>query len=210
MYRLTSLMLLLLFALNSAAEPFGSTYQTPDARPVLIENVTILTAVDEDRIDNGYVYIRDGKVAAVGRMGEVFAMPMDTVDIVDGEGAWLTPGIIDVHSHLGNYPSPSYASHSDGNEATRPVTAEVWTEHSVWPQDPQFPLALAGGVTTLQILPGSANLVGGRGVTLKNVPGRSVMEMKYPGAPHGMKMACGENPKRVYGGAHAGTGNTNG
>lgn len=200
MCRLTSLMLLLLFALNSAAEPFGSTYQTPDARPVLIENVTILTAVDEDRIDNGYVYIRDGKVAAVGRMGEVFAMPMDTVDIVDGEGAWLTPGIIDVHSHLGNYPSPSYASHSDGNEATGPVTAEVWTEHSVWPQDPQFPLALAGGVTTLQILPGSANLVGGRGVTLKNVPGRSVMEMKYPGAPHGMKMACGENPKRVYGG----------
>ena len=59
---------------------------------------------------------------------------------------------------------------------------------------------MAGGVTSLQILPGSANLFGGRGVTLKNVPGQSVQEMKFPGAPHGLKMACGENPKRVYGG----------
>ena len=69
----------------------------------------------------------------------------------------------------------------------------------MWPQDPQFPLALAGGVTTLQILPGSANLFGGRGVTLKNVPSRTVQGMKFPGAPHSLKMACGENPARVYG-----------
>ncbi|MEX1237401.1 MAG: hypothetical protein WD994_03940, partial [Pseudomonadales bacterium] len=79
------------------------------------------------------------------------------------------------------------------------MTAEVWAEHSVWPQDPQFPLALAGGVTTLQILPGSANLIGGRSVVLKNVSSRTVQGMKYPGAPYGLKMACGENPKRVYG-----------
>ena len=83
--------------------------------------------------------------------------------------------------------------------ATAPNTAEVWAEHSVWPQDPGFVTALAGGVTSLQILPGSANLFGGRSVTLKNVPGQSVQEMKFPGAPHGLKMACGENPKRVYG-----------
>jgi imidazolonepropionase-like amidohydrolase len=104
-----------------------------------------------------------------------------------------------VHSHLGVYPSPSIDSTSDGNEATAPSTAQVWAEHSVWPQDPQFGLALAGGVTSLQILPGSANLFGGRGVTLKNVPSRTVMGMKFPQAPHGLKMACGENPKRVYG-----------
>ena len=120
--------------------------------------------------------------------------------VIDASGMWVTPGIIDVHSHLGVYPSPSTVSHSDGNEATAPVTAEVWAEHSVWPQDPGFPAALAGGITALQILPGSANLVGGRGVTLKNIPGRNVMDMKFPGAPYGMKMACGENPKRVYGG----------
>ena len=97
------------------------------------------------------------------------------------------------------YTPPGVAAHSDGNEATAPVTAEVWAEHSVWPQDPGFTRALAGGVTAMQILPGSANLFGGRGVTLKNVPSVSYQGMKFPGAPHGLKMACGENPKRVYG-----------
>jgi imidazolonepropionase-like amidohydrolase len=70
----------------------------------------------------------------------------------------------------------------------------------VWPQDPGFSRALAnGGVTALQILPGSANLMGGRSVTLKNVPSRTVQGMKFPNARYGLKMACGENPKRVYG-----------
>jgi imidazolonepropionase-like amidohydrolase len=82
---------------------------------------------------------------------------------------------------------------------TSPNTAEVSAEHSIWPQDPQFDLALAGGVTTMQLLPGSANLFGGRGVTVKNVPSRTAEGMKFPGAPYGLKMACGENPKRVYG-----------
>jgi hypothetical protein len=75
----------------------------------------------------------------------------------------------------------------------------VWAEHSVWPQDPQFPRSLAGGITTLQVLPGSANLFGGRSVVLKVVPSVSVQGMKFPGAKYGLKMACGENPKRVYG-----------
>jgi imidazolonepropionase-like amidohydrolase len=68
----------------------------------------------------------------------------------------------------------------------------------VWPQDPHFPRALAGGVTTVQILPGSANLIGGRSAILKIVPARTVQAMKFPGARYGLKMACGENPKRVY------------
>ncbi|MBK6454048.1 MAG: hypothetical protein IPF84_16725 [Proteobacteria bacterium] len=90
------------------------------------------------------------------------------------------------------------------NEMTDPVTAGVWAEHSVWPQDPGFATALAGGVTTIQILPGSGNLIGGRGVTLRNVPATTYQAMKFPGAPQGLKMACGENPKRVYGGAQPG------
>src|SRR5581483_10535383 len=94
--------------------------------------------------------------------------------------------------------APADAVVSDGNEATNPVTANVWAEHSVWPQDPQFPRALAGGVTTMQILPGSANLIGGRSVVVKVVPSRTVQGMKFPGAKYGLKMACGENPKRVY------------
>lgn len=181
------------------AAPFQSTYEMPESEPTLIRDVSMLTAT-KDTIDRGYVYFRDGVIVAFG-YGDVIEelIPMGEVTIVEGEGRWLTPGIIDTHSHLGDYPSPSYPATSDGNESTSPVTAEVWAEHSVWPQDPQFPQALAGGVTTLQILPGSANLIGGRTVTLKNVPGRTVMDMKFPGAPHGIKMACGENPKGVYG-----------
>jgi imidazolonepropionase-like amidohydrolase len=98
------------------------------------------------------------------------------------------------------YAAPGIASLEDGNEMSNPNTAEVWAEHSIWPQDPQFDLALRGGITTLQILPGSANLFGGRGVTVKNVPSLTEQGMKFPGAPYALKMACGENPKRVYGG----------
>jgi imidazolonepropionase-like amidohydrolase len=139
----------------------------------------------------------DGVIQAVG--GPDLASPAGAVEI-DGTGKFVTPGIIDVHSHLGNYPSPGVESHSDGNEATSPARPEVWAEHSVWPQDPGFSRALMnGGVTSLQVLPGSANLFGGRSVTLKNVPARTAQGMKFPGAPYGFKMACGENPKRVYG-----------
>jgi imidazolonepropionase-like amidohydrolase len=111
----------------------------------------------------------------------------------------VTPGLIDAHSHLGVYAAPEVAANSDGNELTDPVTADVWALHSIWPQDPQLPLALAGGVTSQLILPGSGNLIGGRGVTIKTVPGRSAMDLRFPGAPWTLKMACGENPKGVYG-----------
>jgi imidazolonepropionase-like amidohydrolase len=173
---------------------YPSTYAPPPAPPVLIANATVLTAAGE-RIEHGSVLLRDGKIAAVGKDLQAPAGARR----VDGAGKWVTPGLVDPHSHLGVYASPEVDAHSDGNEATDPDTAEVWAEHSVWPQDPQFPLALAGGVTTMQILPGSANLFGGRSVTVKNVPARGVSDMKFPGAPYGLKMACGENPKRVYG-----------
>ena len=141
--------------------------------------------------------IADGEIVGVG--GPDLAIPAGYTR-VDAAGKFVTPGVIDIHSHLGDYPSPSVDAHSDGNEATDPTTPNVWAEHSVWPQDPGFSRALAnGGVTSLQILPGSANLMGGRSVTLKNVPSRTVQGMKFPGAPYSLKMACGENPKRVYG-----------
>ena len=133
------------------------------------------------RIDNGVLFMSGGKVRAVG--GTETEIPAGTMQI-DGTGKYVTPGIIDIHSHLGDYPTPSVAAHNDGNEATSPVTPQVWAEHSVWPQDPGFSRAMAnGGITSLQILPGSANLFGGRAVTLKNVPARTVQAMKFPGAP---------------------------
>jgi imidazolonepropionase-like amidohydrolase len=175
-------------------DPYPSTYRPVASGPVLIEHATVLTGTGE-RLDDADVLLENGKVAAVGRG---LNAPGDAVR-VDARGKWVTPGIIDVHSHLGVYPSPGVRAHSDGNEATAAVTANVWAEHSIWAQDPGFHTALAGGVTSLQILPGSANLVGGRGVTLKNVPSNTYQSMKFPGAPWGVKMACGENPKRVYG-----------
>ncbi|MFQ5670857.1 MAG: amidohydrolase [Acidobacteriota bacterium] len=175
--------------------PFPSTYRPLPSAPLLIHDATILTGTGE-RIDHGDLVLRDGRVAAVGKN---LARP-EGGTMVDAGGRWVTPGIIDVHSHLGVYPSPRSQAVSDGNEATAPVTAQVWAEHSIWPQDPQFTRALAGGVTSMMILPGSANLIGGRGVTVKNVRARTMQAMKFPGAPYGLKMACGENPKRVYGG----------
>ncbi|WP_226660946.1 amidohydrolase [Microbulbifer aggregans] len=176
-------------------DAFPSTYIAAESAPVLIRGANLLTGTGE-QLDGADILLQDGKIKAVGKG---LKAPRKA-EVIDAAGKWVTPGIIDVHSHLGDYPAPAIESSQDGNEMTAPNTAQVWAEHSVWTQDPQFPLALAGGVTTLQILPGSANLFGGRGVTLKNVPGRSVQDMKFPGAPYGLKMACGENPKRVYGG----------
>ena len=174
-------------------KPFESRYQALASETILLSGATVLTGAGE-RLDGADVLMADGRIVAVGQ-----GLSAEGATVIDASGRWITPGIIDVHSHLGVYASPGTLSHSDGNEATAPVTAEVWAEHSVWPHDPGFVTALAGGVTAMQVLPGSANLIGGRSVTLKNVPGRNVMDMKFPGAPHGLKMACGENPKRVYG-----------
>jgi imidazolonepropionase-like amidohydrolase len=176
-------------------DPFPSTYAPYPGVPTVITNTTIYDG-EGGEITSGMIYFADGHIQAVGQSLEI----PDGATVVDGSGLWVTPGVIDIHSHLGNYPSPGVSAHSDGNEATDPNTANVWTEHSVWPQDPGFSRALAnGGVTTLNILPGSANLFGGRSVTLRNVPSRTMQGMKFPGAPYGLKMACGENPKRVYG-----------
>ena len=175
-------------------DAYPSTYQRIASAPVLISNATVLTG-DGQRLENTDVLMQDGKIAAIGQ----HLQSPDNATRINAQGKWVTPGIIDVHSHLGVYPSPGVSAHSDGNEMTAPTTPNVWAEHSVWPQDPGFSTALAGGVTSLQVLPGSANLIGGRGVTLKNVPATTYQAMKFPGAPWGVKMACGENPKRVYG-----------
>jgi len=184
---------------GSSAEPenpYPSTYKAYPGVATAIRGATIFDG-EGGRIDNGVIFLSDGKVTAIG--GPDTPIPAD-IALFDGTGKYVTPGVIDIHSHLGDYPSPSVDALSDGNEATSPVTAHVWAEHSIWPQDAGFGRALAnGGVTSLQILPGAANLFGGRSVTLKNVPARTMQGMKFPGAPYGLKMACGENPKRVYG-----------
>jgi imidazolonepropionase-like amidohydrolase len=175
-FLLALLPLLLFTAGNVGAEAFPSTYSALPSEPTLITNATILTGTGE-RLDNASLLMSDGKIVFVGQ-GDA----PGGVTTIDASGRWVTPGLIDVHSHLGVYASPGVKAHSDGNEMTSPATPNVWAEHSIWPQDP-----------------GSGNLIGGRGVTLKNVYSNSYQGMKFPDAPHGLKMACGENPKRVYG-----------
>ena len=175
-------------------EPFESTYFALPAESIIIKNANIYDG-EGNRFSETDILFDQGKIVAIGK-----DLPApNNFKIVDATGKWVTPGIIDIHSHMGVYPAPGVVTSSDGNEATSPVTADVWAEHSIWVQDPQYSLALKGGVTSFHILPGSANLIGGRGVTVKNLQRNTINSMKFPKAPHSLKMACGENPKRVYG-----------
>ena len=169
------------------------------APPVLLVGAKVFTQAGET-FDEGYVLVEKGHIAAVAKGAPPTAMrEAPGLVVVDAKGKFITPGIIDTHSHMGVYPFPGAMAHNDGNEMTNPVTSEVWAEHSFWPQDPALERALAGGVTTIQVLPGSANLIGGRSFVAKMHLGKaSAREMRFAGAPQGLKMACGENPKRVY------------
>lgn len=169
--------------------------EEPHGPPVLLQHATVMTATGQTYAP-GYVLMENGAISEVGA-GDGPA-PKEGTTVVDARGKWVTPGIIDPHSHMGVYPVPETAGHNDGNEATDPINAGLRAEDSFWPQDPAIERAVAGGVTTIGVLPGSANLIGGRGVVLHLVPQRGARAMRFPGAPEILKMACGENPKRVY------------
>ncbi|HEX5060486.1 MAG TPA: amidohydrolase family protein [Kofleriaceae bacterium] len=175
--------------------PLTDALTDPNAKTIAIKNATILTATGQ-KIDSGTIVMEHGSITYVG----ADKTPPQGATVIDGKGKFVSPGIIDAHSHMGVYPAPNGKAHNDGNEAVGPITAHARAEYGYWPQDPQLARALAGGVTTALILPGSANLIGGRGFTVSLRPGaRTAAEAAFPGAPPTVKMACGENPKRVYG-----------
>jgi imidazolonepropionase-like amidohydrolase len=166
------------------------------AQAVLVRNAVVLTATGI-RLEPGYLLMNEGEIAAVGE-GEPPTPPPGTV-VVDVRGRFVTPGIIDPHSHMGVDPVPESQAHDDTNELTDPITAGLRVENSFWPEDAALERAVAGGVTTIGVLPGSGNLIGGRGVVIHLLPRRGARAMRFPGAPEILKMACGENPKRIYG-----------
>jgi imidazolonepropionase-like amidohydrolase len=185
-----------------AAEP----RPPPPAPPVVDHPLTllrggrVLTAAGVIH-ERGHVLLEGGRITAVGD-GDGTA-PEGAV-VVDVRGRTLTPGLIDTHSHMGVYPTPDTEGNSDGNEIGSPKTPEVWSEHGFWPQDAGLVRALHKGVTTIQVLPGSANLIGGRASTFHlglvgTTDATSARALRFPDAPQGLKMACGQNPKRVYG-----------
>jgi len=153
---------------------------------VVIKNATVMT-VTHGNIKNGSVYIKDGKIAAVGATVNAPA----SAAVIDAQGKYLTPGIVDSHSHI--------ALDDDVNEATSPVTPHMMMKDAFDYQDKAIYRALAGGVTTSLLLHGSANMIGGQAVVIKHKYGDSRDALLFPNAPRSIKFASGENPKRVYG-----------
>ena len=162
--------------------------QTPAVQnDVVIRGGTILT-VTHGRIENGSIYIHNGKIAAIGKTVNAPA----NATVINATGKWVMPGIIDSHSHI--------ALDDDVNEATSPVTPHMMMKDAFNYNDKGIYRALAGGVTTSLLLHGSANMIGGQAVVIKHKYGLGRDDLIFPGAPQSIKFASGENPKRVYGG----------
>jgi imidazolonepropionase-like amidohydrolase len=168
----------------SVAAAIAQTSTAPT--DLVIKNATVMTA-SHGTIQHGTVWVHNGKIAGVG--ATVSAPAGATV--VDATGKYVTPGIIDPHSHS--------ALGDDVNEATSPVTPSMMMIDAFDNRDKALYLALAGGVTSELLLHGSANMIGGQAVVIKNKFGLSREEMLFPNAPQSIKFASGENPKRVYG-----------
>ena len=141
---------------------------------------------------DGTIILQHGRIAALGADVEV----PEGATVVDARGGWVLPGLVDAHVHLGMHPEGEDGGMTDVNEMTNPVMAGVRALDAVDPMDPGFDDALAGGVTTVNVNPGSGNPIGGRAVAI-HTHGRMIDEMVLR-EPSGVKSALGENPKRVY------------
>jgi imidazolonepropionase-like amidohydrolase len=168
---------------------------TGDAGPaIVIRGATILT-MTHGTIEGGTVVIENGKITAVGKD---VATPAGA-QVIDARGEYVLPGLVDPHSHLGVYSLPGLRANSDGNEMTGDIEAQVRSEDSINTDDPEIPRGVSGGVTLVQVLPGSGNNIGGWATIVKLNGGQTLDEIEFQGAPPSMKWAWGENPKRVYG-----------
>lgn len=172
------------------SEPRGeSDYRAPAHPDTLIRHATVLDGAGKRF--TGDILIRKGRIAAVGP-----ALEAAGAIEIEAAGRFVTPGIVDIHTHYGTFPLPQTADESDNSDLVEKGdfnAADTWIEHAVRAADPAFSRALAGGVTTLQVLPGSSVLIAGRSVILKPLPAVTASAMRFPGAPRGLKLACGSN-----------------
>ncbi len=173
----------------AGADVAASEYKPLPRQDTVLVGATILDGAGRRLI--GDVLVRDGRIVEVGTVTDA-----GDARRIDATGRWITPGLIDVHTHYGTFLLPQGDSRSDWSdvvEGSAPNAADTSIEHAVRSNDPAFSHALAGGVTTAQILPGSSVLIGGRSVIVHTIPTVTLAQMRFPGAPQGLKMGCGGN-----------------
>ncbi|EMD37401.1 hypothetical protein CERSUDRAFT_83171 [Gelatoporia subvermispora B] len=189
----------------------------PGTRATLIRNATIWTGRNQGlEILKGNIFLDGGIIKAMGHATQSSVDSTAEYDIIDAHGAWVTPGIIDVHSHIGVGAAPALNGAEDGNSLKDPILPWLRALDGLNTHDDSYKLAVAGGVTTSLILPGSANAIGGQAFVIKLRPTKersptsllleppfglngSNVDSRLPPRWRHMKHACGENPARVYG-----------
>jgi imidazolonepropionase-like amidohydrolase len=175
----------------------GKKAQTHDV--LVIKGGTIITVSQKGTIKDGIIIIKNGLIEKVGGADKI-KIP-DNAKVINCKGKYIMPGIIDTHSHMGVYSWPAVRGNADGNELVDPITPHIRAEDAVNLEDPAFKRAVAGGVTTVHIIPGSGNVIAGLGVVIKlRIGAKSIEQLKFKQAIATMKMAIGENPKGIYGG----------
>jgi imidazolonepropionase-like amidohydrolase len=176
---------------------FVSAVPALAAEPIIaFTNARIYTLKESDPI-RGTLLIQNKTIVDIKAAGQEFKADK----VIDLDGAVIIPGLVDTHSHIGIYPKPSVPAHQDGNEMSGPVQPGLRALDAIWPADPGIRMALAGGVTTVNIMPGSGNVIGGQTLYVK-LRGNTVEQMRIFGKKSdgseilgGLKMANGENPK---------------
>src|SRR5215469_16528832 len=172
---------------------FTTNGDAPADRPVAYRGARILTAAGAP-IDKGVLIVHKGKILAVG--AETDTPIPEGAEVVELKDRVIIPGLVDTHSHIGIWARPHVPAHNDGNEGSGPVQSALRALDAIQPDDPGIRMAVAGGVTTANIMPGSANVIGGQTVYVK-LRGRTIEEMRVVPTTvlGGLKMANGENPK---------------
>jgi imidazolonepropionase-like amidohydrolase len=191
MRRLDFFLLALLFPLAFVLASLG---EAPAAsKPIAYKGARLHTAAGKP-IDNGVLVVHKGKIVEVG--GPETQIPDEAV-VVDVTGKTIIPGLVDTHSHIGIYPRPHVQANADGNEGSGAVQSALRAIDAIQPDDPGIRMAVAGGVTTANIMPGSGNVIGGQTVYVK-LRGDTIEAMRIipVAVVGGLKMANGENPKR--------------